>query len=361
MTRAPVLGWSLLALLLLGACGASASGYEVIVDGLNHPRGLLLGADGTLCVAEAGRLAEGQEPEEGPTTNLAATGAVTCVDPAGRRTAIVERLPFVFYNVTGVTTGPADLAEMEGDLFLLTGEGHVEPARSILKISAPQPEVVADFLAFATDTATPGFFDEIDIISNPFAMVSDPKDRRFLVTDGATGQVLAAGLDGRIEVFSQVEGHEVLTGITWGPDGLYVASFSQIPHEDGTGAILRLNPDGSFDVPIDDVTTPIDLAFDAEGRLYVLEFVSAAETGDPYRGKTGRLLRFDRQGDGWSAGLVLVKGLPFPTALLIDDQDRSYVSVHGAFSSAESGLVIRFDDLAREPASRFPLEYSEIS
>ncbi len=359
MRRVPVWGWSALALLLLGACGASQSGYQVVMDGLNHPRGLLLRADGTLCVAEAGRLAVGQEPKEGPTTNLAATGAVTCVDSAGRRTAVVEGLPFVFYNVTGVTTGPADLVEMEGDLFLLTGEGHVDPARSILKISAPPvpPEVVADFLAFATETAVLGFFDEIDILSNPYAMVSDPQDRRFLVTDGATGQIMAAGLDGRIQIFSQVKGHEVLTGITWGPDGLYVASFSQLPHAEGRGAILRLDPDGSFDVVIDDVTTPIDLAFDTKGRLYVLEFVSAAESGFPYPARTGRLLRFDRRGDGWSNGLVLVEGLPFPTALLIDDQDRGFVSVHGAFSSPESGIVIRFDDLVGESASGFPLEY----
>ena len=351
--------WSVLALVLLAACGASNSGYQVVVDGLNHPRGLVLRADGTLCVAEAGRLAVGQEPKEGPTANLAATGAVTCVDSTGRRTAVVEGLPFVFYNVTGVTTGPADLVEMEGDLFLLTGEGHVDPARSILRISAPPvpPVVVADLLAFATETAVPGFFDEIDVLSNPYAMVSDPQDRRFLVTDGATGQIMAAGLDGRIQIFSQVEGHEVLTGIIWGPDGLYVASFSQLPHAEGTGAILRFDPDGSFDVVIDDVTTPIDLAFDTKGRLYVLEFVSAAEFGFPYPARTGRLLRFDRRGDGWSNGLVLVEGLPFPTALLIDDQDRGFVSVHGAFSSPESGLVIRFDDLAGESASGFPLEY----
>jgi hypothetical protein len=54
---------------------------------------------------------------------------------------------------------------------------------------------------------------------------------------------------------------------------------------------------------------------------------------------------------------VLVEGLPFPTALLIDDQDRGFISVHGAFSSPESGLVIRFDDLAGESASGFPLKY----
>ena len=96
---------------------------------------------------------------------------------------------------------------------------------------------IADFLTFAVETAEPDFLDEITIFSNPFAMIPDPGNRRFLVTDGATGRVLAAGLDGDITVFSDVTGHEVLTGIARGPDGLvHVASFSQLPHASGDGA-----------------------------------------------------------------------------------------------------------------------------
>jgi hypothetical protein len=41
----------------------------------------------------------------------------------------------------------------------------------------------------------------------------------------------------------------------------------------GQGSVLRLRDDGSFDVAADDLTAPIDLAFDSSGRLYVLEFI----------------------------------------------------------------------------------------
>lgn len=333
-----------------------------MLDGLNDPRGLLLRTDGSLCVAEAGRLTEGQEVRSGPTTNLAETGSVTCVDNDGHRQRVSEHLPYVFYNVTGLTTGPSDVAEIDGALYLLTGEGHASLARSLLRITDLEtpPDVVADFLAFATDTATPDFFDEINIISNPFAMIADADKRRFLVTDGATGQILAADLDGHIEVYSNVEGHEVLTGIVRGPDGLpYVASFSQLPHSDGAGTILRFQPDGKFSVVLDNLTTPIDLAFDEDGRLYVLEFVYAAETGDPYREKTGRLLRFEREGDGGRVGQVLVEGLPFPTALLIDADDRVYISVRGAFSPPNSGAVLRFDALVQRAGSESPIVFQE--
>ena len=80
-TRTRSVGWVLATLLVLGACGSGDSEFEVVLDGLNEPRGLWVLADGTLCVAEAGRLAEGQEVREGPTANLTDTGStVTCVD-----------------------------------------------------------------------------------------------------------------------------------------------------------------------------------------------------------------------------------------------------------------------------------------
>jgi hypothetical protein len=362
--RARSVGWVLATLLVVGACGSGDSGFEVVLDGLNEPRGLWVLADGTLCVAEAGRLAEGQEVREGPTANLADTGSVTCVDTEGVSERVIEQLPYVFYNVTGVTSGPADVVEMDGELYLLTGESQGPLARKLLRISDPStpPEVMADLLAFAIETAQPDFFEEIDIISNPFAMIPDPPNERFLVTDGATGHVLAVGLDGDIQVLSDVTGHEVLTGIARGPDDLaYVTSFSELPHAAGDGAVLQLHPDGSSVVVADNLTTPIDLAFDTSGRLYVIEFLEATETGDPYRGTTGRLIRLEPEGDGWIVGQVLVQGLPFPTALLIDGDDRIYISVHGAFSSPSSGLVVRFDDLARRTSNGPPIRFADSS
>ncbi len=356
------IGLALFVLLIAAACGSAVSEYEVVLDGLNEPRGLWILTDGTLCVAEAGTLAEGQTVREGPTANRADTGSVSCVDTAGVRERVIEQLPYVLYNVTGVTTGPADVAEMDGELYLLTGEGEGRLARKLLRITdqAVPPEVVADFMAFATATAEPDLFDEVTIFSNPYAMIPDPGNRRLLVTDGATGQVMAAGLDGDIELFADVPGHEVLTGIARGPDGLvYVASFSQLPHAFGDGAVLRLFPDGSSTIAVDNLTTPIDLAFDASGRLYVLEFLNGAKSSDPYRGKTGRLIRLEPQGARWAAGNVLVQDLPFPTALLIDGQDRIHISVRGAFSPPNSGLVLRFDDLAQRRSSTSPIEFAD--
>ncbi|MBE3037795.1 MAG: hypothetical protein IMZ62_03125 [Chloroflexi bacterium] len=81
----------------------------------------------------------------------------------------------------------------------------------------------------------------------------------------------------------------------------------------------------------------------------MLEFIYSDGAANPYLGKTGRLVRFERQADRWSSGQVLVEGLPYPTALLFGAEDSQYVSVHGAFSSTNSGRVIRFGLADRKP------------
>jgi hypothetical protein len=358
--RVPSILLALAMVLMAAACQSADSHYDVVLDGLNEPRGLTILADGTLCVAEAGSLSDGQTVRQGPTANRSDTGSVTCVDPLGNHRRIAEGFPYVFYNVTGVTTGPADVAEVNEELFLLTGEGEGNLARSLVRLAEPGyvPEQVADFLTFAEENAEVNFFDEVTIFSNPFSMLPDPDHSRVLVTDGATGHVLAAGLDGEIRVFSDVEGHEVLTGIARGPDDTaYVTSFSQLPHFEGDGSVLRLHPDGSSAVAAADLTAPIDLAFDSQGRMYVLEFIDGTQSSDPYRDKVGRLLRLEPDARQWTDPKVLVESIPFPTALLIDDTDRVYISVHGAFSEPGSGFIARFDDLATRPVRELPIRF----
>lgn len=354
-------GLFILVVALMNGCslgGNVAAPYTVILDRLDEPRGLWLAENGVLCVAEAGRLPEGEVVNENRLTVQAETGALTCVNEAGVRARVVDGLPYVLYSASGESVGPADVAEMDGVRYLLTGEGYGGLSRKLLRLeSAAAPSVVADFIEFAAQGKPLAYFKPSSIAANPFAMLADPAHGRFLVTDGATGQVLSADLSGKITVYSPAAGHEVLTGIAWGPDRLvYVASFSQLPHAEGAGSILRLHPDGYFETAIAGVTTPIDIAFDRAGRLYVLEFVFAGQAADPYREKSGRLLRFHQEVGEWSAPQVLVEGIPYPTAMLFDAEDRLYMSVWGAFSAPQTGMVVRFDDLFLLPPDQPPLQ-----
>ena len=338
--------------------------YKIVLANLGEPRGLWLRNDGSLCVAEAGGVPEDQKLDTARATVYANTGALTCVDSRGRRERVAKNLPYVLYRAQGSSIGPADVAELDGSFYLLTGEGYQDLSRKLLRLTPEgSPQVVADFLEFGSDGKSPAYAYLADIepggiASNPFAMIPDAANHRLLVTDAASGRVLAAELNGRIEVYAPVDGHEVLTGISWGPDGLvYVASFSQLPHPAGTGAIVRIQPDGTSTTVLGNLTTPIDLAFDRAGYLYVLEFVYATPAADPYRAKTGRLLRFAPQGERWTSEQVLVEGLPYPSALLIGPDDSLYISINGAFSFTRNGAVLRFDNLTAQNWQRPPLQY----
>lgn len=344
-------------LALVVGCGSGQPGFEVVLADLDEPRGLLLGPDLVLCVVEAGTA---DDSAESTSRYRNETGAVTCADTDLGSRRVLDQLPYSNNRFSGVSVGATDLTIMSGVLYVLVGEGPDDLSRTILGVdgSADGPRIVADFLAYSLATTAPDFFDEIIVMSNPFAMLADTPNRRFLVTDGATGEVLSVGLDGTIEVYSAVEGHEVLTGLVSGPGGsVFVASFSEFPHTRGSGAIVRIAGDGTSVVVLDDLTTPIDLGFDSFGRLYVLEFVDAADPVNPYDGDSGRLLRFERTNDHWGGFQILADGLPHPTAMLIDPDDGIYVSVGGAFSASHSGAVLHFDGLADAGLDFDPVSY----
>jgi hypothetical protein len=134
---------------------------------------------------------------------------------------VIENLPYVLYTESGVSVGPTGVAEMDGTLYLLTGEGYGDLSRKLLQLGTyGPPQVVADFPKFAAQGKPLEYISPSSIEANPYAIIPDPANRRFLVTDGGSGQVLSAGLDGEIGVFSPTEDHPVVTGIAWGPDGL---------------------------------------------------------------------------------------------------------------------------------------------
>ena len=350
------------ALLLSGCALTEMAGYQVVLDDLNEPRGLLWRADGTLCVAETGHPSVSREDIPRGIDNSAATGALTCLDPDGAPQRLVEGLPYLLNGSDGTSVGATDVAELDGQLYLLMAEGRGSLSRTILDVTDARtpPQVVADFLAFVADPLTLDYNKATFVKLNPFAMIADVDRRRFLVTDGATGEVFSASVNGAISIFSQVEGHDVLTGIAWGPDRLaYVASFSRLPHTEGSGSIVRLQMDGRSKTILKGLTAPIDLAFDSDGRLYVLEFMSGADGEHPYRGKLGRLLRFRPQGDGWGEPKVLITGLPYPIGIVIAPDDNLYLSIHGAYSEAGTGRVLRFDDLAQRELNMPSLQYRE--
>lgn len=122
-----------------------------------------------------------------------------------------------------------------------------------------------------------------------------------------------------------------------------VASFGQLPHPVGTGAVVALDPSGSHEVVVSGLTLVIDVGFDRDGSMLVLEYARPADEPagtDAYRSGTGRLLHLAPPFDG--SPRVLVDDLARPTALTATD-DAVFVSLSVGEEAREEGSVVRFD------------------
>ncbi len=325
----------------LTACGPDGDGAATVIADLSQPRGISVDG-GSVCVAEAGAVSDPDAIEGRSDEIRAETGRIICRSTLDEDDKVVlDGLPFVYYPTAAVTSGATDVIHHDDALYALIGEAVGPLARSIVAIDTTGVRQVADLLTFAERTAGASGG---TVGSNPYSFVLAPDGSAFFVADAATGSVLRVAADGEVSTFAAVAGHEVLTGMTWGPDGrLYVASFGQLPHPDGSGSIVAVDMTGAHEIVADDLTMPIDVGFDSDGGMFVLEYSSPERepTGsDAYRDRTGRLSYF--RGPNRAAEPVeLVEGLARPTALAITDSDV-LISLAVAEQGHGEGSVVRF-------------------
>jgi len=332
---------SLAVVALTIGCAPTTVSSQIVVDDLSQPRGLAID-DSKLCVAEAGKIGVDGVDADHQGQLVASTGRVVCalLDGEDQVTA-VDGLPFVYYPDAGVTSGVSDVVISGDTTYVLVGEAYGDFARSIVLVDDDGPQVVADLLEYSESLAV------LDggVRSNPYSFVIDPSGNSFYVTEAALGKVLRVGLDGAVEPFASVNGHEVLTGISWGPDGLlYVASFGQLPHPSGTGMVVAIDGAGNHEVVVDGLSMVIDVAVDSTGALFVLEYSTPPPepTGiDAYRDNAGRLSYVPSLSDTEDLS-VLINDLNRPTGLVVDN-GQVLISVTGGELASGQGKVVRYE------------------
>jgi hypothetical protein len=309
--------------LLCGGCrlyrAGCPVGMEVVARGLSHPRGVALGPDGALYVAEAG--------------NDEIGGRVSRSAPGRARETLAAGLPHSV-NAGVEDVGAAAVGFLAGELYALSGEAGGELASSLLRLRDGRVETAADLLAVESRLNP----DRAGVESNPFAML--PDGDAFLVVDSAANALLRVGPDGAAAVVAAFTDNPVPTGLARGPDGgLYLALFGGWPHDPGRGRIDRVGPDGRPQTLVAGLTMPIGLAFDRLGVLHVLEFSAGLDLHPRlrFRPESGRLLRVV----GGRAEAV-VEGLRYPTALAVDPSGALLIADRGAMSSPGSGVVLRY-------------------
>lgn len=317
---------------------SSGTGVEAFASGLNQPRGMAFDDAGNLYVVEAGMVDAQAEERSSPSTNY--SSRVLRIDRNGRLTTFMDGLPFTHYEAAG-DVGGTDVQVLAGTVYVLTGEGYDDNlSRSVLRaVPGQRPERVANLLSFAFSTTSSADQMALGAVpSNPYAMTAAPDGTTLYITDGASGSVLSARLDGTMRTFAMVPGMPPLTGLTFGPDGrLYVAMFSALPLARASGAVWAADRDGQLALAVDGLTMPIDVAFDSAGTLYVLEFSDGLGPGEPYAAGTGRLLRIGQNG----RRTVVLERLNYPTSMVFSQAGDLYIAVAGAFSAPGQGAILK--------------------
>jgi hypothetical protein len=135
----------------------------------------------------------------------------------------------------------------------------------------------------------------------------------FLVTDGHHNRVLEVGLDGEISEF-KVFGNIVPTGLARHGNTIYMAEAGPVPHLPANGKVVSFGPNSAVTEVASGARLLVDVEFGRGKTLYALSqgfFTPGNPEGSPADPDTGALLRVN--GDGTFT--TIVAELDRPTSL----------------------------------------------
>lgn len=289
-------------------------------------------------------------PPIGPYTG-GPTARISKLDASGARSTVVEGLPSdqTSPQAGSFVAGVADIAFVDDTMYALIAgggcsHGHPDQPNGIIRVNADgTTELVADLSAFvmANPVAEPnpndfepdeGAYDLVVLDGQLY--VSESNHGAIDRVDPATGEIT------RVIDLSATEGHVVPTGMVVGPDGLiYISNLLTFPAVEGGAKVWTLTPDGTLTEYATGLTAVLGLAFDSGGRLYALETTAGGTADAPIIPGTGRVVRMVDDGS-WE---VIATGLVFPTGMTFGDDGMLYVSNFGFGFPPGGGQVVTVD------------------
>ena len=323
-----------------------------VVEGLYHPVGMALLPDGSVLVSEMGSMEVdtrfGFDPD---------SAGISLLTPDGSARRLVSgfpsgRDPSDLLGVLALAVSPDQETIYIGHhnaqrLYALPVSAALSPRREPYTPGELETAMTGargarnTFLLHPFDIAFSGEGAPLvtDSLANSIVFETEEGVRRSLHRFAALDDPRRPG--GKLEA--------VPRGIARLGDEYCVALFTGCPHPPNSGELVAIDQEGNQRTLVDNLNMPIDVAIDAEGNVWLLEFAAARgeeacfSAGD-LEARSGRLSRLKRDG----AMETIVDNLDFPGAVLPLPDGSLYISE----VYAGRVLHLRFDG-ARQAVKRY--------
>ncbi len=292
---------------------------SVVAEGLVNPVGLAVLPTGGLLVAEEGT---GERDDSAGISVIIDNRVDRIVDglPSSRDSGDLSGVPMVGISPDGATVYTSHFG-----------------AEALLTFPTPSQKAVDAGAVLGPADLRPTMQPLNRVrLTNAFDITFD-EDGTPVVTDASENGVATATADGRTEFihrFGQLQdpGQDtrhvdpVPTGIARQNDRYLVTLTGGCPYPDGAGQLVAVDGAGGEEVVVAGLNMPIDVAVDANGDVWVLEFATfdpeaSCFSGQGYEPRSGRLSRLDDD-----QLVPVATGLDFPGAIALGPDGSMYVS-----------------------------------
>lgn len=385
---------------------AEAASLSVVADGLDNPRNMAFGPDGSLYVTTSGKGGDGNDGRCIPSPSAqfiplcaGANGSVIKIAADGTKTNVFSNLTSIALVPSGEqAAGPADFKfDSKGNAYLLTGvAGDPNSRDSILKapdlgklykvdLASGGLTPLADFAQYEAANNPDG----TDLITNPYAFAI--KGDNAYVVDAGGNTLYSVGLDGsgiknvaafplkNIELtvgqfptlpegtvdptggaplppgYTQasnglpVSNQSVPTGIAVAPDGsLTISEYTYFPYPENEARIFSVGDDLSIKTIYDGFTQLTGVAYDADGSLYALQHINTSEWKEIQQGGvitgdiSGSLIKIAK--DGTRETIWSGNGLEAASGITVGADGNLYIANRARLAGV--GQIIKIDPRA---------------
>ncbi|MEO1428860.1 MAG: ScyD/ScyE family protein [Cyanobacteria bacterium J06632_19] len=343
--------------------------FTIIAEGFDNPKGLTFDCEGNLYVAEAGTGGDGPSiPSPSGQGNLSygLSGAI-CKVENGITKRVLTGLPSVAFPDGSGAAGPHDIKfDSTGKAYIVLGYA----ANPVFRKSLGNTDL-GKIITFNLSNNTLSSIADItncevlnkiasrdnEVASNPLSLYVD--GNKLVVVDAGANSLFSINTDsGDLKLIAAIperilinpifpgaksqnfdRGHvpppgaypqappsevsiqSVPTDVVKGVDGAYyVCEFSGFPFPEAGANIYRIGNSGEVEVFAQGFTQLIDMAFDADGSLYVLQHMN--QSG--WKGKAdGALIKIAPNGERTT--VIEGNGLEMPSALTIGPDGDFYI------------------------------------